>query len=268
MKKQTYLHIQEPCHENWNRMTAADKGRFCLVCTKTVTDFSNMTDAEILAHLAKVTSPTCGRFAPDQLDRALRPPATPVKKTIWTYLLSLCLPLMSSTRMTAQKATTETSQQVPVKPAKPEWPLAAPAVEIADTGRLTKADTSVHSEALDADLPVKPAVMGLIIAYDKVGTRDTIAAVADKLAGKEMFRIERVAAKEKRLHLRISNPGEYVFQLLDRSSKLLIHRNIKVQKQRELVVFDLPAGTAPGNYYLKISDDRSKEKYVESFHLE
>jgi len=34
MKQQLFISIAEPCHENWNDMTEADKGRFCRSCQK------------------------------------------------------------------------------------------------------------------------------------------------------------------------------------------------------------------------------------------
>ena len=48
MKKETYLHIPEPCHEQWDKMSPAQQGRFCQQCSKTVVDFSTMTDQQVL----------------------------------------------------------------------------------------------------------------------------------------------------------------------------------------------------------------------------
>ena len=71
MKKAMYLHIPEPCHENWNAMTPVQKGRFCQSCSKTVVDFSNMADQQIIDTLKKATGNTCGRFTENQLARPL-----------------------------------------------------------------------------------------------------------------------------------------------------------------------------------------------------
>src|SRR5688500_699317 len=71
MKKDTLLHIAEPCHENWNNMSPEQQGRYCGSCCKTVVDFSMMSDKEILQVLSKAASKTCGRFTEDQLQRPL-----------------------------------------------------------------------------------------------------------------------------------------------------------------------------------------------------
>lgn len=73
MNKQTIqITIPEPCHENWEAMTAVERGRFCGSCQKVVTDFTQMEDAEIIQFL-KEGQGDCGRFSTAQLDRPLIP---------------------------------------------------------------------------------------------------------------------------------------------------------------------------------------------------
>lgn len=74
MKKQPafQISIPEPCHENWEEMTAVDRGKFCGSCQKVVTDFTQMEDAEIIQFL-KEGKGICGRFTANQLDRPLIP---------------------------------------------------------------------------------------------------------------------------------------------------------------------------------------------------
>lgn len=62
--------IPTPCHENWAAMTPEDKGRFCQVCSKSVRDFTNATDQEILNDISSNPN-ICGNFRVDQLDRNL-----------------------------------------------------------------------------------------------------------------------------------------------------------------------------------------------------
>jgi hypothetical protein len=62
------LSIPQPCHEDWQAMTHAEKGRFCDKCMKNVHDFTNKTDREILDAYAK-DQKLCGRFKADQLNR-------------------------------------------------------------------------------------------------------------------------------------------------------------------------------------------------------
>ncbi|WP_223033288.1 carboxypeptidase-like regulatory domain-containing protein [Hanstruepera marina] len=70
MRKTLTLSIPEPCHENWNDMTPVDRGRHCAVCTKTVYDFTNKTDEQIVkAYLNNQN--LCGRFKGKQLNKEL-----------------------------------------------------------------------------------------------------------------------------------------------------------------------------------------------------
>jgi hypothetical protein len=76
MKKQSSitLSISQPCHESWSEMTPADKGRFCLNCQKTVTDFTQLSNTELIELLQSKQVNTCGRFLPHQLNRTLSIP--------------------------------------------------------------------------------------------------------------------------------------------------------------------------------------------------
>lgn len=55
------LSIPKPCHENWDKMSGADKGRFCDVCSKTVIDFTQMKTDEIITYISKSSETVCGR---------------------------------------------------------------------------------------------------------------------------------------------------------------------------------------------------------------
>jgi hypothetical protein len=71
------VHIPKPCKENWDDMLPAEQGRFCLNCQKTVVDFTQKSDAEILDYLSR-TSNLCGRFYTHQV---LQPYELP--RTFW-----------------------------------------------------------------------------------------------------------------------------------------------------------------------------------------
>ncbi len=63
------ISINEPCHEDWDKMTPNDKGAFCLACQKTVVDFSNKTIDEIKTFFVQkpAAESVCGRFRNKQL---------------------------------------------------------------------------------------------------------------------------------------------------------------------------------------------------------
>lgn len=71
----TTLTIPTPCHENWHAMTVVEKGRHCKACDKVLTDFTGMSDQELLRFLDEKDTKLCGRFDRSQLDRVLQPRA-------------------------------------------------------------------------------------------------------------------------------------------------------------------------------------------------
>ncbi len=89
------LQVPEPCHEDWMSMTAIEQGRFCQSCQKTVTDFSLMTDKEILLYLSNKGIAVCGRFTNDQLNRNLAPDQK--KKFSWAYIWNIVLATLLTT---------------------------------------------------------------------------------------------------------------------------------------------------------------------------
>ncbi len=90
------LTIPNPCSENWDTMTPAEKGRFCKSCSTIVTDFSTYTDSELLEYFSKAKGETCGRFNVAQLNHILvanDPSQTPVfrKLLFGTALAAGCV---------------------------------------------------------------------------------------------------------------------------------------------------------------------------------
>lgn len=63
------IHIPEPCHEDWDKMTPSEHGAFCKSCAKTVIDFSIKTPEEVNAFLEEnFDKKMCGRFKISQLE--------------------------------------------------------------------------------------------------------------------------------------------------------------------------------------------------------
>ena len=89
--RQLSIHIPKPCHENWADMTPTAIGRHCAACQKTVVDFTQKTDAEILAYLAGAAGETCGRLGHDQLSRPLLPAVQRQPAARWRTWLALAL---------------------------------------------------------------------------------------------------------------------------------------------------------------------------------
>jgi hypothetical protein len=127
MTRRASIAIPEPCHENWNDMTAAEKGRFCGSCQKHVQDFTRSSDREILQKF-KVEKNICGRFLDSQLDREL---VYPKEKTpIWVAVASGVMSFIAIGSHTVNAQTqpktvlvSKTSVRKVVKPATAEIEL-------------------------------------------------------------------------------------------------------------------------------------------------
>lgn len=72
-KSHYQVHLNTPCHEDWDIMTEVKKGKFCASCSKTVVDFTLMSDQQIIDYIANQKRNTCGHFKTDQLSRDLIP---------------------------------------------------------------------------------------------------------------------------------------------------------------------------------------------------
>jgi len=80
MASKVKISIPAPCHENWQDMTPADKGRFCASCQKVVLDLTDLSDREIAAMVQK-NNQLCGHARKNQLDRNLVVPSE--KSNAW-----------------------------------------------------------------------------------------------------------------------------------------------------------------------------------------
>ena len=101
MPKYLSIQVPEPCHEDWNNMTATEQGRHCNACAKTVVDFSVMTDAQVLNYFKKDTGATCGRFHNTQIENDI---LIPTKQIPWLkYFFTISIPaFLFSLKINAQ----------------------------------------------------------------------------------------------------------------------------------------------------------------------
>ena len=66
--KKINYRIEEPCHADWDQMKPEAQGRFCSSCSKTVVDFTTMSDFSIVNYLENNKHQSvCGRFGEEQL---------------------------------------------------------------------------------------------------------------------------------------------------------------------------------------------------------
>ena len=95
MRKNLQLQINKPCTADWNSMKPNEIGRFCSSCSKTVVDFTNMSDREVIEWFAgsAQNTNTCGRLHQTQLKRALIEyrPGKSKAALFWNYLMAALL---------------------------------------------------------------------------------------------------------------------------------------------------------------------------------
>src|SRR5688500_1195462 len=93
-----YLNLQVPssCRENWDNMRPDQNGRHCSSCQKSVIDFTQMTDQELVNYFTSHKGSTCGRFTANQLNKDILFPQKPLpwikyffRFTLPAFLLSL-----------------------------------------------------------------------------------------------------------------------------------------------------------------------------------
>src|SRR5580765_5101846 len=70
MEAKFKLTIPKPCHEDWNKMTPNETGRFCASCVKSVVDFTNRSASEIQDYFTENKGKSvCGRFRNEQVNK-------------------------------------------------------------------------------------------------------------------------------------------------------------------------------------------------------
>ena len=148
MSKKFQLQIPEPCHEDWNKMTPVDKGRYCDSCQKSVVDFTGMSDTQLVAFFKKPsTGSVCGRFHNEQLERDI---AFPKKRIPWfKYILQICLPVF----ITSTKAISQGKPQVKIN-------------ELTENCTIPDSNKNEIVEGQMAPAPMKSRLQGRVLDED------------------------------------------------------------------------------------------------------
>lgn len=93
-QQQIQISIPNPCSESWDAMKPIDRlHRHCGSCNRIITDFTQLSEAEISDHLRYNHKP-CGRYRNDQLQRiytVAAPPKTKPRKSTWLLFTSFFL---------------------------------------------------------------------------------------------------------------------------------------------------------------------------------
>ncbi|MCU0433675.1 MAG: hypothetical protein MUC87_09505 [Bacteroidia bacterium] len=120
MSRHLTISIPEPCSVPWNSMSRVDDyRRHCNSCAMTVTDFTEMSDDEIVSYLhEKAAEKPCGRFTAHQLNRPMKMIPAHTQKAVW-WKAAVLLPLslwsknaLAQTNSHIQDTTTRQPAQV------------------------------------------------------------------------------------------------------------------------------------------------------------
>jgi hypothetical protein len=158
--KKFSLAVSEPCHENWEAMTSAGKGRHCASCQKTVVDFTAMTDSQVASFFKQSPQNVCGRFYNNQLNREIMAP--PRSLPLPRQLLQLSLPallLMSSCEQekVVTMGDTVTVNEDPIKFAVPTMGMVMQNIDTTDTVvSFSEPITRQCSSVIVGDVELKP----------------------------------------------------------------------------------------------------------------
>ncbi len=121
-----HLNIPQPCDQDWNRMTATESGRHCQSCSKTVVDFTRMSNDEIIGYLSS-NRHVCARIGTQQIDGVnmqlvSRQPQNKGGWAKWVVAASLFVSTAYS-RVNAQSITPATEQINGNNPHAESFPL-------------------------------------------------------------------------------------------------------------------------------------------------
>ncbi|KAB1065574.1 carboxypeptidase-like regulatory domain-containing protein [Salibacter halophilus] len=110
--KKYRLKIGTPCNESWEKMTGGELERFCSRCSKSVTDFTGMTDQQIIKMITDERSKNiCGKLSNNQLNRVYRRPDNKLSSSAFSKVLPGLLLLGATNELNAQETKT-TDQEV------------------------------------------------------------------------------------------------------------------------------------------------------------
>jgi hypothetical protein len=203
MPKNLQLHIPTPCHENWQHMSLADKGRFCASCQKHVIDFTQSSDRQI-AETFKTEGNVCGRFLKSQLERDLVIPKE--KNRLWMAAIAAVVAFLGlgNSKVFAQ---TEKKKAETVQVEKDK------VVNSADSTRGERIVTGTVVD--DTGIPVSGAVVKNIKSKKKVQAdfngNFTIEAETNNSLEIYFFGLKQVK-------LKVTNVNHYNIKMIDDSS--------------------------------------------------
>jgi hypothetical protein len=269
MKGNIQLRIPAPCSESWENMRPEDKGRFCGACSKTVVDFSMMTDAEIIGYLSRAGQHVCGRLAGDQLNRgiALQPDAAGPSRRWWTWLLAGLLISSEAKAQRLPEVTVTAAPKTTVRKTRPVIGLMVMSRELPDS--LPVKDDSIKVKELPAVVvkgyPTmgKVALTGAVMAVSSICSKtgpvtqwlkDTLTTIG-LLPNREWSVYPNPARRGSPVMLawQTMQTGNYEVGLFNTQGELIQSRVLQVENKGQIDLLDIPASLSAGSYFLRVT---------------
>jgi hypothetical protein len=232
-------------------MNLNEKGRFCLSCSKTVVDFSAMSDKQLYDYFNNYTGNTCGRLTDDQLNRNIF--AEQQRKPGWfRYALGVLMPaLLLTNRAVAQGMIVKKDNVVcaPASTPKKEK-LRMGSIAMAEKIDLAPSDPGILQQALTG------TAGGISVVYTI--TEPTVfhkftKFITDSLRKKTFVVYPNPVVTGATLKTEYkADKGTYYIQVLDMNGVLL-------QEEKMHASFTLKKNIIPGHYTLLLIDDKRKK---------
>jgi len=96
------IQLSGPCSIPFEELLPNKTGYYCQSCRNQVTDFSHMTDQQLLAHISR-HGLGCGNFRDDQLGREIKTPRKPMVRIKLLYASFLAVFFLKSPEIKAQQ---------------------------------------------------------------------------------------------------------------------------------------------------------------------
>lgn len=109
----------------------------------------------------------------------------------------------------------------------------------------------------------RSSVCGISI-ISTVRKRDTIATAIRKALGNEVFKtFPNPAQRGELVQVAIKKQGNYIIQVLDQHSKLILVEEVSVINNANNTQLTLPQNIAAGMYYIRLVDEQTKKQYTD-----
>ena len=205
MPKLLTIQIPQPCGEDPSKMLPSEKGSYCLSCNKEVIDFTGMSDYALAAFFKKNSDNVCGRFYPDQLDRAI---PLPKKELPWLkYFFTIAIPAFLFSLKSSGQVKTDHDTEIVAKTQQPGSasptpsrvlkgivtdengnPIEAASVRIVNTAKGTATDQNGHFSLVVApqDSILRVTSVGITARDVILYSQNNINITVQRTAGQEI----------------------------------------------------------------------------------